>query len=163
MSIEIKNKLNIWKWEEPCHWYRIDRKIGFFFRKIKWAWQRAKYGYCDRDLWNLDYTLGNYIASSVNKLADISHGHPYQLTPEEWDGILKSIARNFYLSANEEEWENPYESQLPYGILYTDLSKEQKEIWDNWFQVERKHSLSRDIRRQEGFKLLQDWFLNLWD
>ena len=70
MTVKIENKLNIWDYKDVFRWYRIDKRISLFFRKIKWAYQRAKYGWCDRDLWNLDWTLGNYIASSVNELAN---------------------------------------------------------------------------------------------
>lgn len=166
MSLEIQNKLNIWKWEEPYRWYRIDRKIRFFFRKIKWAWQRAKYGYCDRDLWNLDYTLGNYIASSVNKLADITHGYPYGTTPEEWDGILRSIARNFYLCTNEDCYDNPYEHmwfrfETEDGSF--DAAARKSELWDKYMRVEKEKLDTMDIRRQEGFNLLQKWYTDLWD
>ena len=135
MSLEIKNKLNIWKYKEYCRWYRIDKRVALFFRKIKWMWQRAKYGYCDMDLWALDYTLGNYIASSINKFADITYTYPYGITPDEWDSILRSIARNFYLGVNEECWDIPEEEKF----------------------------ITMDTRRQEGFNELSKWFYELWD
>ena len=163
MSLEIKNKLNIWKYKEYSRWYRIDRKIFVIFKKIKWMWQRAKYGYCDKDLWSLDYTLGNYIASSVNELANRAHGYPWNLKEEEWDGILREIARNFYLATNEEEWSNPYEDVLEYDTWYKDLPDDKREYWDKWFKAEQDNERSREIRRQEGFKLLEKWFINLWD
>lgn len=163
MSLEIQNKLNIWKHKEYSRWYRIDQKIGLFFRKIKWMWQRAKYGYCDMDLWSLDYTLGNYIASSVNEFANRTHSYSYDTTEEEWDGILRSIARDFYLATNEDEWSNPYDDMLEYGDFYNSLPDDKKEYWDKWFQVEEENTRSMDIRRQEGFKLLQKWFTHLWD
>lgn len=160
MSMEIKNKLNIWKWKEPYRWYRIDKKIGFFFRKVKWAWQRAKYGYCDRDLWDLDHTLGNYIASSVNKLADITHGYPHGTTPEVWDGILRSIARNFYLGTDEDEWGNPYEEEL---FKDSRDEVESREVFNKWVKVEEENYQAMQVRRQEGFNLLQKWYTDLWD
>lgn len=163
MSLEIQNKLNIWKYTEHWQWYRIDKHIGLFFRKIKWMWQRAKYGYCDKDLWSLEYTLGNYIASSVNELANRTHGYPYNITEEEWDNILRTIARDFYLATNEDEWDNPYDDMLDYSAFYNSLPDDKKEYWDKWFKVEEENDRSMDIRRQEGFKLLQKWFVHLWD
>jgi len=163
MAVRIKNNLNIWEFKEYSRWYRIDKKMAFFFRKIKWMFQRAKYGYCDKDLWSLDYTLGNYIASSVNELANRTHGYPFDTTAEEWDEILRTIAKNFYLATNEEEWVNPYEDMLEYGAWYKDLSDDKKEYWDKWFTVEREHDLLRENRRQEGFQLLSKWFTHLWD
>lgn len=163
MSLEIKNNLNIWKYKEYSRWYRIDKKVGLFFCKIKWMLQRAKYGYCDMDLWSLDYTLGNYIASSVNELANRTHGYPYDTTAEEWDSILRSIARNFYLATNEDEWGNPYDDMREYGAFYNNLPDDKKEYWDKWYEAEEENARSMDIRRQEGFKLLQKWFTHLWD
>jgi hypothetical protein len=163
MAVKIKNNLNIWEEKGYYRWYRIDQRVAFFFRKIKWMFQRAKYGYCDKDLWSLDYTLGNYIASSVNELANRTHGYPFNTTENEWDDILRTIAKNFYLATNEEEWVNPYEDMLEYGTWYKNLPDDKKEYWDKWFKVEFEHDLLRENRRQEGFQLLSKWFTHLWD
>ena len=166
MSIEIQNKLNIWKLKEYSRWYRIDQKISLFFRKIKWTWQRAKYGYCDRDLWNLDYTLGNYIANTTNKLADITWSHPHGITYEEWQGVLRSIARNFYLGTNEDCYDNPYEDmwfrfETEDGSF--DAAARKAELWNEFVRVEKENHATMNICRQEGFNLLQKWFTHLWD
>lgn len=162
MATEIKNNLNIWDYKEPCAWYRLDQKVASFFRKIKWMFQRAKYGWCDRDLWSLDYSLGNYIASSVEELANRTHGYPLGTTESQWDEILRAIALSFYLGTNEDAWTNIYESKLTYEP-YSQLDEEGKAIWDKWFQEEREIDAAMEIRRQEGFQLLKQWFPNLWD
>lgn len=161
--MSIKNNLNIWEYTEYNRWYRIDKKISLFFRKIKWMWQRAKYGYCDKDLWSLDYTLGNYIASSINELANRTHSHPYNLTEEKWDSILRFIARSFYLGTNEDCWVNPYENQLSYEKRFCELPEEEKKCWEDWFRIEKEKERSMSIRRQEGFCELEKWFTHLWD
>ena len=163
MSIEIKNRLNIWEYKYPCRWYRFDEKIKTFFRKLRWMRQRAKYGWCDLDLWNLDYTLGNYIASSVNELANRTHGYPYGLDEQEWDRILREIATSFYLGTNEDVWDNPYEDKVSYKTMYSDLEKPERDVWDKFFEREEGNRKSMEIRRQEGFKVLMKWFPHLWD
>lgn len=102
--MKFENKLNVWG--DKCHapWYRIDRKISFFFRKIKWSYQRIKYGFCGKDLWSLDYTLGNYIAATVSELDKKGMGHPSNLTEKEWHQILNSITTSFYLGVNDEDY-----------------------------------------------------------
>lgn len=102
--MKFENKLNVWG--DKCHapWYRIDRKISFFFRKIKWSYQRIKYGYCDKDIWNLDYTLANYIAATVTRLEEKRAGYPGKITDEEWSQILKSIATDFYMSVDGDDY-----------------------------------------------------------
>lgn len=102
--MERKNKLNVWEVKIYYPWYRIDKRIAFFFRKIKWSYQRIKYGFCDRDIWSLDYTLGNYIAATVTCLEEKGMGYPGHITDEEWSQILKSIANSFYLSVNDEDY-----------------------------------------------------------
>lgn len=163
MSFSIKNRLSIWDFKEPNRWYRIDRKIRFFFRKIKWMFQRAKYGYCDMDLWNLDYTLGNYIASTVCKLANTTHGYPYQLNPKTWEKILKGISYNFYVGVNEDFWDNRFDKFLTYEINYQRLTEDQKRLWDDWFKEENKKYELMKAHRQKGFEDLAEWFPHLWD
>ena len=163
MAIKIENKLNIWDYKDVFHWYRFDKRISLFFRKIKWAYQRAKYGWCDKDLWSLDWTLGNYIASSVNELANRTHGYPYGLSPEEWDRILRRIAREFYLGVNEDSWTNPYESDISYEKNYLELEETERTIWNKWFEEERKIEEFMEAYREEGFRDLVKWYSHLWD
>lgn len=163
MAIKIENKLNIWDYKDVFRWYRFDKRISLFFRKIKWAYQRAKYGWCDRDLWNLDWTLGNYIASSVNELANRTHGYPHGLSPEEWDRILRRIAREFYLGVNEDSWTNPYESDISYEKNYLELGETERTIWNKWFEEERKIEEFMEAYREEGFRDLVKWYSHLWD
>lgn len=163
MAIKIENKLNIWDYKDVFRWYRFDKRISLFFRKIKWAYQRAKYGWCDRDLWNLDWTLGNYIASSVNELANRTHGYPCGLSPREWDRILRTIAREFYLGVNEDSWTNPYESDISYEKNYHELEETERTIWNKWFEEERKIEEFMEAYREEGFRDLVKWYSHLWD
>ena len=163
MAIKIENKLNIWDYKDVFRWYRFDKRISLFFRKIKWAYQRAKYGWCDKDLWSLVWTLGNYIASSVNELANRTHGYPYGLSPREWDRILRTIAREFYLGVNEDSWTNPYESDISDEKNYLELGETERTIWNKWFEEERKIEEFMEAYREEGFRDLVKWYSHLWD
>ncbi len=125
--------------------------------------QRAKYGYCDRDLWNLDYTLGNYLASTINKLANITHGHPIDLTKKEWDNILKNMAYNFYVGTNEDFWEDPYNKFLSYKKNFDKLDDKQKELWRKWFEKQDETFNLMKEHRREGFQTLEQWYEHLWD
>lgn len=163
MAIKIKNKLSVWDYNDVFRWYRFDKRISLFFRKIKWVYQRAKYGWCDRDLWNLDWTLGNYIASSVNELANRTHGYPHGLSPEEWDRILRRIARNFYLGVNEDCWTNPYENDISYEKNYYEWGETERTVWNKWLEEEGRIEESMRTRRREGFCDLVKWYSHLWD
>lgn len=128
--MERKNKLNVWDNIYCGRWYRIDRRIAFFFRKIKWSYQRIKYGYCDRDIWSLDYTLANYIAATVTCLEEKRAGYPGKITDEEWSQILKSIATDFYMSVDDDDYfiSGPNEVRLQEGFHLL-----QKWFYDLWW------------------------------
>jgi len=165
MEPEIINKLNIWKISSYARWWRIDLKIGMFFRKIKWSYQRAIRGYCDYDLYNFDYTLGNYIAGALSTFRKKTHGYPIGMTEEKWDIILSQISYDFYLATNEEEWFNPYEEEYykaleEYGL---EANKNKPEVADKFYKREDRNLTMRTVRKQDGFKLLEEHFFDLWD
>ena len=160
MSVEMKNNLSLWKLKDHYRWYRIDKKICFFFRKIKWMFQRAERGYCDRDIWNLDYTLGSYIAATVIRLAETTHGYPGTITEKEWDEILRDIAEKFYVGVNEDCWENPYEDEVDQLI---DSARSESEVWSKWLEKDKEIAAAMERSRNEGFEKLIEWFPHLWD
>jgi len=160
MEPEIMNKLNIWKIPSYACWWRIDLKIGMFFRKIKWSCQRAIRGYCDYDLYNFDYTLGNYIAGALSMLRKKTHGYPMGMTEEEWDTILSRISYDFYLAADEDEWFNPYEDEW-YKTL--ESNKNYVEIAKKYYEYEDRNFNMRATRKQDGFRILEKHFFDLWD
>lgn len=154
--------LNVWNFKDYCRWYRIDKKIFFFFKKVRYAYQRAKYGYCDRDIWNLDYSLGNYISATVAQLAKTTHSYPYGINEEEWIDKLRFISRSFYLGTHEEEWKNPYEEEIFSFPLYN-KTPEQEKITKRWLEIEKSNKKAMDIRLQEGLNELSKYFRDLWD
>lgn len=154
--------LNIWKLKDYHRWYRIDKRIVFFFKKIRWAHQRAKYGYCDRDVWSLDYSLGNYIAATTAHLAETFHGYPPNLTPKEWEDTLNFISHSFYLGVHEEMWDNPYEEEV-LKIPLNNCTPEQEALRNKWIQKEKSNDKARETRIKEGLNELSKWFFYLWD
>lgn len=154
--------LNIWKLKDYHRWYRIDKKIIFFFKKIRWAYQRAKYGYCDRDIWSLDYSLANYITATTTHLAKTFQGYPPNLTPKEWEDTLTFISHSFYLGIHEEEWDNPYEEEA-LKIPLNNCTPEQEALRNKWIQKEMSNKKAMETRIKEGLNELSKWFFYLWD
>lgn len=60
-------------------------------RRARWAVQRARRGYSDRDVWGFDTYLAGVISGGVRQLAH-GHSYPMDMTPEEWVDILTRIA-----------------------------------------------------------------------
>ena len=100
----MKNKLNIFTggympWY-PRNWWE---NICYFFRTIKWGWQRAIRGYSDYDTWDLDVYYSRMMIASLSQFRKETKGYPgYMNDIEEQYAILDKII--FLLKqANEDE------------------------------------------------------------
>lgn len=89
---------------------RIDR------RKWRWFWQKNKRGFSDRDMWNLDQTIGQFVLPRLKYFKEVSCGVPGDLTDKQWDNILQEMIDAFELIADEH--------------LYYRTDKDQDEIID---------------------------------
>ena len=45
-------------------------------RNIKHAYQRIRYGYCDRDVWSIDWWFLSVIPNMLEDLKETTHGYP---------------------------------------------------------------------------------------
>ena len=79
------------------------------------------------------------------------------------DKILRTIATNFYLGVNEDNWTNPYESDISYEKNYYELGETERTVWNKWFEEERKIEEFMEAYREEGFRDLAKWYSHLWD
>lgn len=63
---------------EERYWkgFHPIREIRRVKRGIKYAIQRAKYGYCDRDVWSIDHWFLKVVPSMLDDLAETAHGYP---------------------------------------------------------------------------------------
>ena len=58
-------------WRYPSNWIK---NIRLFFRRYKWAYQRAKRGYADCDIWNFDSYLEKIISKGLRELEHTLRG-----------------------------------------------------------------------------------------
>ena len=78
----MKNELNIFTggympWY-PRNWFD---NIKYFFRTIKWGWQRATRGYSDYDTWDLDIFYSRIMIASLSQFRAEERGYPgYPIT-----------------------------------------------------------------------------------
>lgn len=80
-------------WDKADFWYERKRpwKIpGLVLRNIKYSFQRATKGYCDKDLWDIDNWFMNLMPDMLQQFKDTKHGSPNCLGTEYVDeqGIL---------------------------------------------------------------------------
>ena len=158
-------------WRYPSNW---RDNIELFFRHFKWAYQRATKGFCDMDVWDLDGAILNYLAGTIEQLADVHCGYPGDErfpTPESWERFLRELANDFY-RANE--W-NDYYDHPAYDAWEKTL--DDKSICDERGRViDHNSDLStamvkeqmelNEIRQKDveiGLEKLKDVLFNLWD
>lgn len=82
-------------------------KLKSYVRCFRRLFQRWKYGFDDSDMWNLDFTIAELIASRLKMFRKRNECHPSSMTFEEWNGILDKMIYGFenYDEASDESKE----------------------------------------------------------
>lgn len=79
-------------------WWRIRgvfslSTLRYQIQRPKWAWQRMRRGWSDRDAWSFDVYLAGVIAGGLQNIRN-GHSHPSDMTPEEWEAYLDDISES---------------------------------------------------------------------
>lgn len=159
-------------WRYPSNW---PRNIRLFFRRYKWAYQRASRGYADCDLWDMSDWLLQLFTDSLNDFADNHMGYPGDEefdTDEKWTEYLKEMAQLFYQAQESnqyystpiaEEWdkwitEHPIQFDENGKIVRPDFPK-----WKEFLKEDRENAKKRETDVFRGLmKMAHVWF-SLWD
>ena len=125
-------KTNNSLWQNPSvpfrAWYRY---FPWFFRTLKFSWQRAVRGFGDYDVWNLDCYLAILIEESLIHLADTAHGYPgIADNMESWQRALKNTAKYFH-EYSWEDMDQPTEAYIRYLRFKQQLLEEHPEADEN--------------------------------
>ena len=160
----------------------IPKKIRL---NIKWSIQRIKYGYCDYDVYDLDYWLSKTLASALYKLADTTHGYPPAQVAQCLSDKKKGIARDSYSNLDEEfkypsfsekeddeyfeKWQDILRNMADNLAAYKDeffdtedykkYEKDDKnfyKLWEEFDELKYKQA-------QKGLVEVSKWFGHLWD
>ena len=158
-----KNPINFFKYYIPD-----------FFKRLKYAHQRATRGYCDYDVWDFDRYICELIADCLRDLAINTNSwddHQYESFKDYQYDLLKN-ALKFKLGATlgietfdvKRAWE-PYIESLGNDIL--DLNKpltpEQKAAKDKWLQAEKDFNEKQHKQIKEACEWLGEHMFTLWD
>ena len=92
------------------------------------------------DTWSMDHTLAPIILPMLVQLKETTHGHPADLTEQEWDDILDEMIWAFEQKCRD-DWMEDY-----------DYNK-----WD------QEGANAHQERMTNGFRLFGTYFENLWD
>jgi hypothetical protein len=72
--------------------------------KIRWWFQRRIRGWDDRELWDLDHKIAEFVLPRLQKFRMELDGHPTGFTSiEEWDKVLDKIEKSMLAVARP--WE----------------------------------------------------------
>ena len=178
-----KHELNVFKYDYPCHFCltAIPKYITQFFRNIKWAYQRAVWGFCERDTFSLDNYYSHLLYYSLTYFADNLYGYPIEFKDEnEWEKYLHDMAAHFYNSIEgtpgvwttekiDRLWSELQNMTEVHNILEPPVFKDgyTQEDYDRvekeWLNAEEEAFNFALSEAKEGFDMLVKVYPNLWD
>lgn len=159
--------------------YKIKEflNISYQLRKVKWMYQRIKYGFSDRDLWSFDYYLSKVISRGLRQLAVQAHGCPPEFYDKKkkgdecikWRQLLLTIAEGFEadIKLSDDEVLDYSEADklfTPENIKWgedTPWSKKLREIKNN--PQSKKLIKAYEKKRDKGFDLFKKHYNSFWD
>ena len=176
------NVFNYWKkcynFKNPLNWWRLPR---YWFKSLKYAYQRATKGYCDWDIWNLHNFYLKLFYHTLAKFADERYGSPDE-DHEKWTRIYREIALNFRSALEEKgvyrnEFEEEYfkaiddfvfefeKTEDGYYHLICDREEDEtvKAAREKYHEREKEIFELRDRDMKKGFDMLKEVFWHLWD
>ena len=139
-------------------------------RKIKYIYQKIRYGFSARDLWSLDHTITDFVLPRLisfrngggNSSSDGPSGYPMLVGYEEWLRILDKMILAFeYHKLDMEDVESGIDTDKwivdePGGkVIFPDQDKK----WEEY----KKEAERREKIMEEGFALFAKYYRNLWD
>lgn len=126
------------------HWWRIGnirQWLRFVWRRPKYIFQRAKYGYCHQDLWDLGEYFMMVIADGMREFAEKSIGTPIEYCPDDadydaahevWRGEILDIARkieNIMVESHVGGW-TPEQRAEKNKEVFGWLAKHWDDLWE---------------------------------
>ena len=107
------------------------------------------------DTWSMDCTLAMIIHPMLVQLKATQHGHPSNLTEQEWDQILDEMIWAFEQKCRD-HWEDDY---------YGDYDEDQKNgpMVGSFKWIDHEGMNTHQERMSNGFRLFGKYYENLWD
>jgi hypothetical protein len=107
------------------------------------------------DTWSMDCTLAMIIHPMLVQLKATQHGHPSNLTEQEWDQILDEMIWAFEQKCRD-NWEDDY---------LGDYVEDQKNgsMVGSFKWIDHEGLKTHQERMSNGFRLFGKYYENLWD
>lgn len=111
-------------------WYHATHPRKAYRQAIYWPVrrfiERGRRGWSVSDTWGFDTYIAGVLADGIERLRDDLHGHPGNLTPEEWESILTEMAAGF------RRWANHYDDIPSEDEAYRAVRKSIR-LMHRWF------------------------------
>lgn len=180
MNSSVFKKISYLPWRYPLNWHK---NIALFFRRFKWAYQRATRGFANCDIWDLDSYYLDLFHDSLKYLADNHWGWPGNEDfpeDEDWTKYLKEMAQlfyqaeeanNFYPTPEGDKWvkwlEDHSDDQWVNEIV-GDMTLKRYEGKENpysktMFEEDQENDKKRMADFEKAWGMLGKVFFDLWD
>ena len=149
----------------PSNWIA---NIKMFFKTWRWAYQRAKRGYADIDVWNFDDYLTQVMENGIKQLANQSYSFPGDdefPTAESWTNYLNKIVNLLHSSREDTRtYTNIYEEDYDKWIETHGWNCDEDNPWRKAFwNRERELAALRQRDFDEAWEMIHHVFYHLWD
>jgi hypothetical protein len=136
----------------------MEDVLQSFYNFFNWIWfdrraQQIKVRIDKSDTWSMDHTLAHIVLPMLVQLKATQHGHPANLTEQEWDDILDEMIWAFEQKCRD-DWEGDYytyeeDKDAAFGL---------KLVWED-----REGQKAHQERMTNGFSLFGKYYEGLWD
>jgi hypothetical protein len=82
-------------WRLRNTYWEVSRYIKYIPDNIKNTYQRSRQGWGERDLWDFDFYVAEFMETALSQYKIDSLGHPVDLTEQEWNDIINEIIYGF--------------------------------------------------------------------
>ena len=151
---------------KPAFKMSIFRRIKWWFRRWKFKWQRALWGFSAYDTWDMDYYLAELIGDMLLYRAKYSCSYFHDMTESEsqqwfidtaqmfkdWNRELPEPAYEAYKASIERE-------RFDGGVIISGDDELAQACREEWVA---NHEYKK-ARLAEGFARLHERFGDLWD
>lgn len=152
---------------KPGYRMKLWNRIKWWFRRAKYARQRARWGFSEYDVWDFEAYHAELVAAMMRYWANHCHSHPPEIIDEEWLVIMNKIAECF------EFWNTdlPTPAYEAYHAAVRRIKNEDggvtveapDELLRAWRDEERANHELKMKKLKEGFNLLFEYYPHLWD
>lgn len=138
----------------------LSRKIKLFFKRIKWAIQRATKGYSDMDMWNLSTFYPQLLIDSLTEYRNGTECYPLEFASQgEWIEVIDKIIEKIkYYNEIMNVEDNPYKEDY---YRYINGCTEDCPL-DNFFEYQKMMTNKKQEALKEALALLAEHMPDLW-